>query len=147
MRTFGILIEVIIGVSFMILFAVLLFVFIRQSFKETKTWKRIQVVFYSLFSFVIFVIAINMTIRLINLLLNYDFVEGTTIEYCSTRHGGQGVVYEYCIGGEKYNRCESYAYTNTIKVPGGKFKVRVSKFNLEYAVIYYDNPITKESYK
>lgn len=57
------------------------------------------------------------------------YVTGTTLRYCEEFAKGVAIEYEYEVDGVKYSNC--YAYhpvpKDQIKVPGGKYKVRVSR--------------------
>lgn len=57
------------------------------------------------------------------------YVSGTTIGYCSVFAEGRGIDFEYEIDGRKFRNCNTFhpVSKDSIKVPGGKYFVRVTK--------------------
>lgn len=80
-----------------------------------------------------------------NLMTNSTYVEGTTIEFCRAGKGGKGIEFEYYLDGHRYTNCNTYKDLNQIKVPGGKFKVRVSEFAPSIGRIDFRRPLSKDS--
>lgn len=62
------------------------------------------------------------------LLKNPVYVIGTTIGTCNVFAEGRGVEFEYELNGKKYRNCNTFhpVPIDSIKIPGGKYKVRVS---------------------
>lgn len=78
-----------------------------------------------------------------NLLYHPIYVEGTIIGKCPKAK----VEFEYYLDGVRYTNCTSYNNKHKIKIPGGKFIVRVSNFDLSRGRIEFDQPITADSRK
>jgi hypothetical protein len=76
-----------------------------------------------------------------NLLENPIYVEGTTIGTCPK----SGIEFEYYLNNERYTNCNSYKDREKIKIPGGKFKVRVSNYDPSIGRIDFDQPTTTDS--
>lgn len=57
------------------------------------------------------------------------YVPGTTLGYCSVFAEGKGIQFEYVLDGKRFLRCNTFhpIPKDSIKVPGGKYLVRVSK--------------------
>lgn len=58
-----------------------------------------------------------------------EYVQGTTVGYCSVFAEGNGIEFEYEVDGQKYHNCNTYhpISKDSIIVPGGVYRVRVSK--------------------
>ena len=78
-----------------------------------------------------------------HLLYNPIYVEGTIIGKCPKAK----IEFEYYLDGVRYTNCSSYNNKHKIKIPGGKFIVRVSDFDLSGGRIEFDQPITADSRK
>ncbi|MCC6753640.1 MAG: hypothetical protein IT266_06615 [Saprospiraceae bacterium] len=68
--------------------------------------------------------------RIDHALLNQAvYADGVTTAYCSVFGRGEGIEFEYEWEGVRYRACSSYhpIARNTLLVPGGKFKVRLSR--------------------
>lgn len=63
------------------------------------------------------------------LLKSPEFVQGTTIDYCTVFAEGKGIEFEYQVDGKKYRNCNTFhpIPTDSIVVPGGVYMVRYSK--------------------
>lgn len=63
------------------------------------------------------------------LLKSSQYVEGTTLDYCSVFAKGRGIEFEYEVNGRKYHNCNTFhpVSKDSIIVPAGKYMVRVSK--------------------
>jgi hypothetical protein len=63
------------------------------------------------------------------LLLHPQYTEGTTIRYCSVFALGKGIEFEYEINGKKFRNCNTFypLPRDSIKVPGGEYRVRYAK--------------------
>jgi len=63
------------------------------------------------------------------LLSNYQYVPGTTLDYCDVTTLGKGISFNYELRGKQYHSCNTFypVSVDSIKVPGGRFKVRVSQ--------------------
>lgn len=57
------------------------------------------------------------------------YVPGTTIGYCSVFGEGEGIQFEYELDGRKFLNCNTFhpIQKDSIKVPGGRYLVRVTK--------------------
>lgn len=79
-----------------------------------------------------------------NLLTNYKYVEGTIYQYCDpNNYSNKKVKFEYFFEGKKYSNCNKYPpeLENKIKVPGGKYQVRVSSFKPDGGRMDFEKPI------
>ena len=77
-----------------------------------------------------------------NILYKYEYVEGITIDYCKpSSRSKKGIEFRYYFNGKEYKNCNSYENKNKIKVPGGKFKVRVSEFAPKFGRIDFNKPL------
>ncbi len=67
------------------------------------------------------------------MLLHPQYVEGNTIGYCSVFALGNGIEFEYEINGKKFRNCNTFypLSKDSIKVPGGKYRVRFANPFLE----------------
>lgn len=67
------------------------------------------------------------------MLLHPQYVKGTTIGYCSVFALGNGIEFEYEINGRKFRNCNTFypLSKDSIKVPGGKYRVRFASQFLE----------------
>ena len=67
------------------------------------------------------------------MLLHPQYAEGTTIGYCSVFALGNGIEFEYEINGKKFRNCNTFypLSKDSIKVPGGKYRVRFASQFLE----------------
>ena len=63
------------------------------------------------------------------MLRNPQYINGTTIGYCSVFALGKGIEFEYEINGKKFRNCNTFypVAKDSIKVPGGKFSVRFAQ--------------------
>ncbi len=61
-----------------------------------------------------------------NLLHHPQYVPGTTIEYGSVFLKGEGVVFEYTVGGQTYRNCNTFhpVPKSQITVPNGRYMIR-----------------------
>ena len=57
----------------------------------------------------------------------------------------KAIEFEYYIDGKRYTNCNSYKHLNTIKVPQGRFNVRVSDFEPSSGRIDFTKPLTLDS--
>ncbi len=77
---------------------------------------------------VIFIIVFKQYRIEASLLRNPVYVQGTTLGYCSVFAEGRGIQFEYEMEGRKFLNCNTFhpIPEDSIKVPGGKYMVRVS---------------------
>ncbi len=63
------------------------------------------------------------------LLKNSEYVQGTTIGYCSVFARGEGIEFEYELNGKKFRNCNTFhpISKDSIVVPGGKYMVRYAE--------------------
>lgn len=63
------------------------------------------------------------------LLRNSEYVKGTTIGYCNVFALGKGIEFKYEVNGKEFRNCNNFypVSRDSIKVPGGKFSVRIAK--------------------
>ncbi|MFN7495476.1 MAG: hypothetical protein ACK5RG_21330 [Cyclobacteriaceae bacterium] len=76
-----------------------------------------------------------------HLLYHPIYAEGTIIGKCPKAK----IEFEYYMDGVRYTNCSSYKSKHKIKIPGGKFIVRVSSFDLSGGRIDFEQPITADS--
>jgi hypothetical protein len=134
---FGIIMAIIFGFASIVMFF---------EMKSQKTRKQILGKLpYVLIGLLFCGVGIYIYLLEYNILTNYQYVEGTTIGYCNPGESGRGIEFEYILNGQRYTNCNTYNAINKIKVPGGKFKVRVSEFAPSIGRIDFDKPITIEN--
>ena len=97
--------------------------------------------------FILFLTGVSVYLTLLeyNLRYHYSYVEGTTIKYCKATRKRTGIEFEYYINGKRYTNCNRHNPLPEIKVPGGKFKVRVTKYAPDVGRIDFDQPLTSDS--
>ncbi len=78
---------------------------------------------------VIFVLVLKVWLIEAALLKNYVYVPGITTGYCHVFAEGRGVAFVYEINGKKFHNCNTFhpVPEDSIRVPGGKYSVRVAK--------------------
>ena len=62
------------------------------------------------------------------LLKKPEYIQGTTVGYCTVFARGQGIEFEYEVNGQKFRTCNTFhpVSKDSIIVPGGKYQVRYS---------------------
>ena len=80
-----------------------------------------------------------------NLRYNYIWVDGTVIGRCTGTNGYLDYEFEYYIGNKRYTNCNSSDDKTKIKVPGGRYKVRVSKAVPDIGRIDFKQPIHSQT--
>jgi hypothetical protein len=141
----GLTAGVIFGFVFLVLFGVMTVKMIIEAVKPTKPQERTKTILLIPVGLFFCCIGVYIILLEYNLLNNCVYVEGTTIEYCSSGKSGKGIEFEYYLNGKRYTNCNTYNPINAIKVPGGKFKVRVSEFDPEIGRIDFEQPLTNDS--
>ena len=60
------------------------------------------------------------------LLKKPEYIQGTTVGYCTVFARGQGIEFEYEVNGQKFRTCNTFhpVSKDSIIVPGGKYQVR-----------------------
>jgi hypothetical protein len=58
-----------------------------------------------------------------------QYVKGHTMGYCSVFALGKGIEFEYEINGKRFRNCDTFypLPKDSIKVPGGEYRVRYAK--------------------
>lgn len=136
---------VIFGCMFLLLFGVTTVKMIIEAVKPTKPLERTKNIVLIPVGLLFCCIGVYIILLEYNLLNNYVYVEGKTVEYCNSGKWGKGIEYEYYLNGKRYTKCDAYNPINAIKVPGGRFKVRVSEFDPEIGRIDFEKPWTNDS--
>lgn len=97
--------------------------------------------------FILFLTGVSVYLTLLEYNLRYHchYVDGTTINYCKSSKNKTGIEFEYYINGKRYTNCNRHNPLPEIKVPGGKFKVRVTKFAPDVGRIDFEQPLTSDS--
>lgn len=141
----GLIGGLIFGCIILLLFGVMTINMIIEAIKPTKPQERTKTIFTILLGLFPCCVGVYIILLEYNLLNNYVYVEGTTIEYCDSGKSGKGIEFEYYLNGKRYTNCNTYDPINAIKVPGGKFKVRVSEFSPKIGRIDFEQPCTNDS--
>ena len=86
---------------------------------------------FVIFIFLTFILSIVLRAYRIEaaLLKSPVFVSGTTLGYCNVFAVCRGIEFEYETDGKKFQRCNTFhpISPDSIKVPGGRYMVRISK--------------------
>ena len=141
----GLTAGVIFGCIFLLLSGVMTVKMIIAAPKQKKAQGRTKAILQIMIGLFFCCVGVYTIILEYNLLNNYVYVDGTTLEYCNSGKSEKGIEFEYYLNGKRYTNCNTHNPINAIKVPGGKFKVRVSEFNPEIGRIDFDQPLTKDS--
>lgn len=143
----GLIAGIIFGVLFLLVFGVMTVKLLIEVIKPTKPQARTMTILFIAVGLCFCGVGVYIIFQEYNLLSNYIYVEGTTIEYCRSGKSRQGIEFEYHLNGERYTNCNTHNRINEIKVPGGKFKVRVSEFDPDIGRIDFEQPLTSDSRK
>jgi hypothetical protein len=114
---------------------------LRDALKSREFEKRLKSIICTPIAFGVVGVGIYVFLLEYNLLTNCVYVEGITIDYCNSGKSGKGVEFEYYVSGKKYSNCNKPGNISAIKVPGGKFKVRVSEFEPSVGRIDFERPL------
>lgn len=100
----------------------------RFFLEKTPKKKAINFVLFALLS-VLTVFVYNAYRVEAALLKNPEYVPGITLGYCSVFALGAGIEFEYEVNGQKIRCCNTFhpISRDSIKVPGGKYRVRYSE--------------------
>jgi hypothetical protein len=141
----GLIVGIIFGICFFVGFATVTTKLIIEVIKPKKPEQRIKALLSIPFGLFFSLVGIYIVILEYNILRNFTYVEGTTLHYCRSGKSGQGIEFEYHLNGKRFTNCNTHNPLQEIKVPGGKFKVRVSKFAPDIGRIDFEQPLTSNS--
>lgn len=120
---------------------------ISIAIKPKETDNRTNYILGSLFGIALSCYIVRLPYNEYNLLYNSIWVEGTIVGRCTGTHGHQDYEFEYYIDGKRYTNCNSSGNYDNIQVPGGKYKVRVSKAAPDVGRIDFGQPIAVDTLK
>jgi hypothetical protein len=141
----GLIAGIIFGFIFFSLFATATIMLIIEAINPKKPEEKTKTLLSILFCLFFAGVGVYIMLLEYNLLQNYTYVEGTTLEYCNSGKSGRGIEFEYYFEGKRYTNCNSHNPLEDIKVAGGKFKVRVSKFEPDIRRIDFAQPLSGSS--
>jgi hypothetical protein len=95
----------------------------------------------SIFGIIVSCMVVQLPYTEYNLLTNSIWVDGTVIGRCKGTHGHLEYEFEYYIGNKRYTNCNSSGGVENIQVPGGRYKVRVSKAVPDIGRIDFGQPV------
>ena len=107
--------------------------------------KRLNYIIGSILAIIISCYVVSLPYTEYNLLNNYIWVEGTVIGRCTGTKGHLDYEFEYYIDNQRYTNCNSSGNVDNIQVPGGRYKVRVSKKVPDIGRIDFEQPITLQT--
>ncbi len=144
----GLTAGMIFGVIFFFAFAIMTIKGIVETVKQKEKKEKLESLPYIFVGIALCGVGIYITRLEYNILNNYEYVDGVTIDYCETGDPPhKAIEFEYTFNGKRYTNCNSYSPIKAIKVPGGRFKVRVSDFAPSIGRIDFDKPLTTDSKK
>ena len=135
----GLLIGVIFYAILFLVFVGMAIHFIRAYFSSTD--KKLESIGYLALALTLSGLVGHGLLNEYNLLSNSVYVEGTTIGRC--RKGR--IEFEYYLNDKRYTNCNSFAHPEQIKIPCGKFSVRVANYDPSTGRIDFDKPLTADS--
>lgn len=135
----GLYVEMVLGLLF---FCVSIYSILNSTIKFKgrfkENWEQLLTV---LFGFAFAIGGVYIFLLGYNLRYESIYVEGVTIDYCKDGDGGENIEFEYFIKDVRFTNCNSFPKDRGIRVPGDKFKVRVSSFAPSIGRIDFDKPI------
>ena len=78
-----------------------------------------------------------------NLLYNYTWVDGKILGSCVSKGNHRAYEFEYYVDGKRYTNCNGSGEAESVKCPGGIYKVRVSKKVPDIGRIDFEQEVLK----
>lgn len=142
----SLLLGVFFGVVFLIAFGIATVKAIINLVEDKVKENKVDNVAYVVVGLFLFGVGCYIVSLEFNLLYNYKYIEGTTVQYCVTgEEGVKSIEFEYQYLGKNYVNCNPYNPIENIVVPEGKFEVRISDFNPSIGRMDFDKPLTANS--
>lgn len=106
----------------------IIFNFIRMLRVASARKRTVNFIIFIILSFILSIVLRQYRIEAA-LLKSPIYVPGTTTGYCNVFAEGEGIEFKYEMDGRKFQLCNTFHPINkdSIKVPGGKYLVRVSR--------------------
>lgn len=117
---------------------------IAIAIKPKENDKRINYILGSILGIIISCCLVRLPYTEYNLLKNYTWVNGTVIGRCTGTHGHKDYEFEYYLDGTRFTNCNSSGNVKNIEVPGGHYKVRVSKKIPTIGRIDFNQPVLEQ---
>ena len=118
---------------------------IAIAIKPEKGDHRLNYIVLSIFLIIISYNVVRLPYTEYNLLKNYIWVNGTVIGRCTGTHGHQDYEFEYYVDNKRYTNCNSSGNLRNVQIPGGRYKVRVSKAAPDIGRIDFEQPINSKA--
>ena len=134
-----------IGLILSIFFILVTLGVIGIAIKPGKGDNRLNYIVLSIFLIIISYNVVRLPYTEYNLLKNYIWVDGIVIGRCTGTHGHQDYEFEYYIENKRYTNCNSSGYVRNVQVPGGRYKVRVSKAVPDIGRIDFEQAINSQT--